>query len=319
MIDASVCILIYPAICLAYDYNCSRFCLRTTIFNRDFLSTFITSLARKFDVEVSILQYIFALFHLSITEFFYTIALPYFCPMRTLNVSITLLVSLEGSSFNSPILFSATEKHLLRNRARRGSGGDWKRRAVSRPVSLSFSIWLSLPLPRFPSLSRDSTLFSAHVLSISFTHADGIRKNVSRSFPPPAVSPPCGFNPSHVLSLFLSHSIYHSFSLGSSSFIVLISLARVIRSLSSHDITPRLCFYLSYSHGISHARIHPLARICLIPLRPVHARASDAECHAYPFCVRAIDAREKLSSRERNAPALFSTYESSVSYGLDYA
>jgi len=33
----------------------------------------------------------------------------------------------------------------------------------------------------------------------------------------------------------------------------------------------------------------------LIPSRPVHARASNAECHAYPFCVRAIDARGKLS------------------------
>lgn len=184
-------------------------------------------------------------------------------------------------------------------------------RAVTESVARSRALYLYPFLSGSRSLrhgfprSHEIPLSSQRTFSISFTHADGIRKNVPRSLPSAAVTLPYGFNPSHVLSLFLSHSIYHSFSLVSSSFIVLISLAHVIRSLSSRDITPRLCLRLACSYGISHARIHPLARICLIPSRPVHARASDAECHAYPFCVRAIDARGKLSSCERNALTFF--------------
>jgi len=214
--------------------------------------------------------------------------------MRALNLSFTLFVRASRNLHLNRRFYSPRRKNIHSETVRAED------RAVTESVARSRALYFCPFLSGSRSLchdfprSHEIPLSSQRTFSISFTHVDGIRKNIPRSLPPPAVSPSCGFNPSHVLSLILSHSIYHSFSLVSSSFIVLISLAHVIRSLSSRDITPRLCLRLSHSHSISHAHIHSLARICLIPSRPVHARASNAECHAYPFCVRAIDAREKL-------------------------
>lgn len=116
------------------------------------------------------------------------------------------------------------------------------------------------------------------------------------------------FNPIHFLSLSLSFSrfirrtppllcLFLSRSLLSFSFTVLVSFIRVVHSLSSREIIPSSSTSLLYSHGVSHACIHPLARPRISPLRSrsVHARASNAGCHAYPFCIRVIDTREKLS------------------------
>jgi len=126
----------------------------------------------------------------------------------------------------------ATEKHPLQNRARRGSGGDWTI-ARSRALCLYPSLSDPNPLPH----SRATPFFSRRTFSISLTRADGIRRNAPRSFPLSAVSPPARLQP-FSLSPSRSRFIYRLFSAGSSSFILPLPRLRIVRSLSSREITP---------------------------------------------------------------------------------
>lgn len=167
----------------------------------------------------------------------------------------------------------------------------------------------------YPTPSGSHSLFRTHPRSSEtplsprrtfptpFSRTYGIRKNVPRSFPLSAISFPCRFNPSRFPSSPLIPPLSFSFSplfLVLSCFFIILSsssYAHVVRSVSSRKITlssSLSSFPLSPRHPI---RTYPpsCSYPCLIPPHPVHARASNTECHAYPFCVRAIDARGKLS------------------------
>lgn len=127
------------------------------------------------------------------------------------------------------------------------------------------------------------------------------------------------------LSLSLSPLLSSRSSLVLSRFIILSSssYAHIVRSVSSHEITlsPSLSLFPLLARYPIRTYPPSCSYPCLIPSRPVHARASNAECHAYPFCVRAIDTRGKLSlvSSFCNDPVFSrSARKFPASYGLDY-
>lgn len=164
-------------------------------------------------------------------------------------------------------------------------------RALYLHLSLSLSVRLSLALPRTLSLT-------GRAFAVSLARVDETRKNVPRS-------------------AFL-HPLFHpllAFSLSFAPRYPFVCPPRLVRSLSSREITPSS----SLSSSRATFRTH-VSTLLLVPSCRVHARASDAECHAYPFCVRAIDARGKLSltSSFCGAPA-FSPGIIFASYSFEYA